>query len=83
MINTALSLYLKRLPLCVILYYILITAGYSISMVSIKLYITISIMIANIIDVYLLGIVVVMVNILIDIEYFGLILSAYLLYFQQ
>ena len=37
-------------------------------------------MIANIIDVYLLGIVVVMVNILIDIEYFGLILSAYLLY---
>lgn len=80
MINTALNIYLKRVPLCVMVYYLLITAGYSISMVSIKLFITISIMIANIIDIYLLGILVVLVNILIDIEYFGLILIAYLLY---
>ena len=39
MINTALNIYLKRVPLCVMVYYLLITAGYSISMVSIKLFI--------------------------------------------
>ncbi len=40
----------KKVPLCSLLYYLLLTAGYSITMVSIKLFITVSMMIGNIIS---------------------------------
>jgi F0F1-type ATP synthase membrane subunit a len=49
-------------------------------MVSIKLFITVSMMIGNIIDIYLLGIMVVLINYLMYGGYFGLILCSYLLY---
>ena len=58
----------------------IITAGYSITMVSIKLFITVSMMIGNIIDIYLSGIMIVLINWLMYSGYFGLILSSYLLY---
>ena len=82
MINTALQLITvwKKVPLCSLLYYLLLTAGYSITMVSIKLFITVSMMIGNIIDIYLLGIMIVLINWLLYIGYFGLILCSYLLY---
>ena len=63
-----------------ILYYLLLSAGYSITMVSLKVFITISIMISNIIDIYLLGFMVVLINYLVNIGYFGLILCSYLVY---
>jgi len=64
MINTALQLISvwKKVPLCSLLYYLLLTAGYSITMVSIKLFITVSMMIGNIIDIYLSGIMIVLIN---------------------
>ena len=82
MINTTLQLITvwKKVPLCSLLYYLLLTAGYSIGMVSIKLFITVSMMIGNIIDIYLLGIMIVLINWLLYIGYFGLILCSYLLY---
>ena len=82
MINTALQLITvwKKVPLCSLLYYLLLTAGYSITMVSIKLFITVSMMIGNIIDIYLLGIMIVLINWLMYSGYFGLILCSYLLY---
>ena len=82
MVNTALQLISvwKKVPLCSLLYYLLLTAGYSITMVSIKLFITVSMMIGNIIDIYLLGIMIVLINWLMYSGYFGLILSSYLLY---
>jgi len=70
----------KKVPLCSLLYYLLLTAGYSITLVSIKIFITISMMIGNIIDIYLLGIMVVLLNWLLYSGYFGLILCSYLLY---
>ncbi len=82
MINTALQLISvwKKVPLCSLLYYLLLTAGYSITMVSIKLFIVVSMMIGNIIDIYLSGIIIVIINWLMYSGYFGLILSSYLLY---
>ena len=82
MINTALQLISvwKKVPLCSLLYYLLLTAGYSITMVSIKLFITISMMIGNIIDIYLSGIMIVLINYVMYSGYFGLILCSYLLY---
>lgn len=70
----------KKVPLCSLLYYCLLTAGFSIGMVSIKLFITVSMMIGNIIDIYLLGIMIVLINWLMYSGYFGLILCSYLLY---
>ena len=70
----------KKVPLCSLLYYLLLTAGYSITMVSIKLFITVSMMIGNIIDIYLSGIMIVLINWLMYSGYFGLILCSYLLY---
>ena len=49
-------------------------------MVSIKLFITVSMMIGNIIDIYLSGIMIVLINYLMYSGYFGLILCSYLLY---
>ena len=49
-------------------------------MVSIKLFITISMMIGNIIDIYLSGIMIVLINYVMYSGYFGLILCSYLLY---
>ena len=82
MINTTLQLITvwKKVPLCSLLYYLLLTAGYSITMVSIKLFITVSMIIGNIIDIYLLGIMIVLINWLMYSGYFGLILCSYLLY---
>ena len=82
MINTILQLISvwKKVPLCSLLYYLLLTAGYSITMVSIKLFITVSMMIGNIIDIYLLGIMIVLINWLMYSGYFGLITYSYLLY---
>ena len=82
MINTSLQLISvwKKVPLCSLLYYLLLTAGYSITMVSIKLFITVSMMIGNIIDIYLSGIMIVLINWLMYSGYFGLILCSYLLY---
>ena len=82
MINTALQLISvwKKVPLCSLLYYLFLTAGYSITMVSIKLFITVSMIIGNIIDIYLLGIMIVLINWLMYSGYSGLILVAYLLY---
>ena len=82
MINTALQLISvwKKVPLSSLLYYLLFTAGYSITLVSIKIFITVSMMIGNIIDIYLLGIMVVLINWLLYSGYFGLILFSYLLY---
>ena len=76
MVNTALQLISvwKKVPLCSLLYYLLLTAGYSITMVSIKLFITVSMMIGNIIDIYLSGIMIVLINWLMYSGYFGLIL---------
>ena len=81
MINTALQLISvwKKVPLCSLLYYLLLTAGYSITMVSIKLFITVSMIISNIIDVYLLGIMIVLINWLMYSGYSGLILVFYLI----
>ena len=75
MIHTALQLISvwKKAPLCSLLYYLLLTAGYSITMVSIKLFITVSMMIGNIIDIYLSGIMIVLINWLMYSGYFGLI----------
>ena len=66
MITTALQLISvwKKVPLCSLLYYLLLTAGYSITMVSIKLFITVSMMIGNIIDIYLSGIMIVILMVL-------------------
>ena len=82
MINTALQLISvwKKVPLCSLLYYLFLTAGYSITMVSIKLFITVSMIIGNIIDIYLLGIMTLLINWLMYSGYSGLILVAYLLY---
>jgi len=82
MISLALQLIVnwKKVPLCSLLYYLLLTAGYSITMVSIKLFIVVSMMIGNIIDIYLSGIIIVIINWLMYSGYFGLILSSYLLY---
>ena len=84
MIHTALQLISvwKKVPLCSLLYYLPITAGYSITMVSIKLFITVSMMIGNIIDIYLSGIMIVLINWLMYSGYFGLILVLYLLIFN-
>ena len=82
MVNTVLQ-YIsiwKKVPLCSLLYYLLLTAGYSITLVSIKIFITVSMMIGNIIDIYLLGIMIVLINWLMYSGYFGLILCSYLLY---
>ena len=49
-------------------------------MVSIKLFITVSMMIGNIIDIYLSGIMIVLINWLMYSSNFGLILGSYLLY---
>ena len=54
----------KKVPLCSLLYYLPLTAGYSITMVSIKLFITVSMMIGNIIDIYLSGIMIVILMVL-------------------
>jgi len=51
-----------RIKLSSVLYYILLTIGYSVILVVIKIYIEVSIMIGNIIDIYLLGIIVVLIN---------------------
>ena len=82
MIHNALQLISvwKKVPLCSLLYYLLLTAGYSITMVSIKLFITVSMMIGNIIDIYLSGIMIVLINWLMYSGYFGLMLGLYLLY---
>ncbi len=64
MINLVLQLISvwKKVPYCSILYYLILTAGYSISLVSIKIFITVSMMIGNIIDIYLSGIMIVLIN---------------------
>ena len=51
-----------------------------ITMVSIKIFITVSMMIGNIIDIYPSGIMIVLINWLMYSGYFGLILPSYLLY---
>nr|YP_010729725.1 Atp6 [Neorotalia gaimardi]WEF49965.1 Atp6 [Neorotalia gaimardi] len=82
MVNTALQLISvwKKVPLSSLLYYLLLATGYSITMVSIKLFITVSMMIANIIDIYLSGIMIVLINWLVYSGYFSWIVSSYLLY---
>ena len=82
LINLALSLISiwKKVPLYSLLYYLLLTAGYSITLISIKIFITISMIIGNIIDIYLLGIIIVLINWILYSGYFGLILCSYLLY---
>ena len=70
----------KKVPLCSLLYYLLITAGYSLSLISIKLFITVSMMIGNIIDIYLLGIMVVLINWIVFISYSGFIIISFMLY---
>ena len=70
----------KRVQLNTILYYILIIIGYSFSIIGSKVFVVVSIVIANIIDVYLLGVLVVLVNWLVVGGYFGVLLSSYLLY---
>nr|YP_010729746.1 Atp6 [Calcarina hispida]WEF49986.1 Atp6 [Calcarina hispida] len=82
MVNSVLQLISvwKKVPLSSLLYYLLLATGYSITMVSIKLFITVSMMIANIIDIYLSGIMIVLINWLVYNWYFGWIVSSYLLY---
>ena len=82
MINTILQLISvwKKVPLSTLLYYLPITAGYSITIVSIKIFIIVSMMISNIIDIYLSGIMIVLINWLMYSGYFGLIPSPYLSY---
>jgi len=70
----------KKVPLNSLLYYLPITAGYSITIVSIKIFITVSMMIGNIIDIYLLGIMMISLNYVMYSGYFGLIIISYLLY---
>jgi len=70
----------KKVPLCSLLYYLLYSTGYAISILSIKLFINVSLIIGNIIDIYLLGIMVVLINWLKYSGYFGTIVSSYLLY---
>ena len=70
----------KKVPLCSLLYYLLLTTGYAISIVSIKLFIDVSLIIGNIIDVYLFGIMVVLINRLLYTGYFGTSVSSYPLY---
>jgi hypothetical protein len=53
---------------------------YSITIVSIKIFITVSMMIGNIIDIYLLGIMMILLNYVMYSGYFGLITISYLLY---
>ena len=66
--------------LSTLLYYLPITAGYPITIVSIKILIIVSMMISNIIDIYLSGIMIVLINGLMYSGYFGLIPSPYLSY---
>ena len=70
MINTALQLISvwKKVPLCSLLYYLLITAGYSITMVSIKLFIIINLLVSNIIDIYLLGFMIILINHIVELD---------------
>jgi len=70
----------KKVPLNSLLYYLPLTAGYSITIVSIKIFITVSMMIGNIIDIYLLGIMMILLNYVMYSGYFGLIIISYLLY---
>ena len=71
----------KKVPLCSLLYYLLYTTGYAISIVSIKWFIDVSLIIGNIIDIYLSGIMVVLINPLLYSGYFGTIVSSYPLYY--
>ena len=82
MLITALQLITvwKKVPLCSSLIYLPLTAGYSIILPSIKIFITVSMMIGNIIDIYLSGIMVVFINWLLYSGYFGLIACSYLSY---
>ena len=82
MINTALEFISvwKKVPLCSLLFYLPLTAGYRMILLTIKIFITVSMMIGNIIDIYLSGIQVVLINWLLYSRYFGWILSSYLLY---
>ena len=82
MINSLLLLFSnwKKISLCYLLYYLLLTIGYSITLVTIKIFIVISLMIGNIIDIYLFGIMVVFINWLLFSINFGLILISYILY---
>ena len=82
MINTALEFISvwKKVPLCSLLFYLPLTAGYRMILVTIKIFITVSMMIGNIIDIYLSGIQVVLINWLLYSRYFGWILCSYLLY---
>ena len=51
----------KELPLNSLLFYILLTAGYTILLTSLKVFISVSMMVGNIIDIYLLGVMVVII----------------------
>ena len=70
----------KELPLNSLLFYILLTAGYTILLTSLKVFISVSMMVGNIIDIYLLGVMVVIINWLLYSSYYGLLLISYLVY---
>jgi len=53
---------LKKVDINTLLYYLLITIGYVISIISMKVFIVVTMVISNIIDIYLLGIIVVLIN---------------------
>lgn len=70
----------KGIPLCILFYYLVINAGFTITLISIKVFITVTIMIGNIIDIYLLGIIVILINWIPSSSYFGLVIIGLLPY---
>ena len=81
-VNVALQLITawKGIPLSILFYYLLLNGGITITFISIKVFITVTIMIGNIIDIYLLGIIVILINWILFCSYFGFTITALLLY---
>ena len=70
----------RKTGIYIVFYFNLLIIGVVIGIIIIKIYIVISLMIGNIIDIYLIGIIIVMVNWLLYSNYDGVIMVSYILY---
>ena len=71
---------LKKVPLLVLLSFFFINTGTSASLVSIKAFLSVSMIVGNFIDVYLFGLIAVLMNWLLYCWSIGLLLCSFLLY---
>ena len=74
------NLGLKKVPLLVLLSFFFINTGTSASLVSIKAFLSVSMIVGNFIDVYLFGLIAVLMNWLLYCWSIGLLLCSFLLY---